>query len=364
MSGQKENPIKKVGWLCTYTPEEIIHAAGFTPHRLLPGPGAGNGPVEDALPGNICPYPRKILSNLRSGSYDGLAGMIVPNSCNAMIHLYNVLNEESGPFVYLLDIPRRQDERAINYYSEELELLADYLGEKGDPVNAENLTRSLNIYRQRGTLLDQYSRLYGLGALSQDRAGLYRLAIEAANTEPEAFIKKLSGMLEGGQGKIGATGAARGGGNLPALLLAGSLPPQGLLELLSEQSELLLYPENCSGIRYLQKPGPPAFSGSNLSRKEILHAISGNYLKKLPCPRVFNRRAREDYYCRLLDERAVRAVIYHDLLFCDMCHYDYLLLKDLLETRDIPHLKVKTELGQEDLGQLKTRVEAFLEILA
>lgn len=364
MREQKGNTTKKVGWFCTYTPEEVIHAAGFTPHRLLPGPGSGNGPVEDALPGSICPYPRKILSNLRSSIYDELAGIVVANSCNAMIHLYNVLKEESGPFVYLLDVPRRQDQEAVNYYTRELELLADYLGKKGQPVNAENLTRSLNIYRRKKLLLDEYSRLYGLGALNQDRAGLYGLAIEAANSEPEAFNKKLSGVLEGRQKKRGAPGAVQQGDNPSALLLAGGLPPQGLVELLSEQSGLLLYPENCAGIRYLQKPGPPALSGGDLSRKEILHIISGNYLAKLPCPRVFNHRAREDYYCRLLDELAVRAVIYHDLLFCDRCHYDYLLLKDLLKKRDIPHLKVKTELGQEDLGQLKTRVEAFLEILA
>jgi len=93
MEQQNSNHKLKVGWFCTYTPEEVIHAAGFMPYRLLPHHSEGAGSVEDALPGNICPYPRKILSNLRSGLYEDMAGIVVANSCNAMLHLYSILKD-------------------------------------------------------------------------------------------------------------------------------------------------------------------------------------------------------------------------------------------------------------------------------
>ncbi len=362
MEQQKNDRKQKVGWFCTYTPEEVIHAAGFIPYRLLPFHQEGAAPVEDALPGNICPYPRKVLSNLRSGFYENMAGIVVANSCNAMIHLYNILKEESDLFVYLLDVPRRQDELAVNYYVRELELLANFLGNQGEPAREESLRQTVEIYRQKGKLLERFTRPNGIIPEKLHSTGLYGLAMEAAGTDPEYFVRKMKAAVENDCSGEPEPGPSN---NLEySLLLAGGLPPQGLVEMLSEQPDLRLYPENCAGLRYLQKPKPGIPTGRNSSREDILRLIARSYLEKPPCPRIFSRRAREDYYRRLLNELKVRAVIYHDLLFCDMCHYDYLMLQDLLKEKDIPHLKVKTELGEEDLGQLKTRVEAFLEILA
>ncbi len=363
MTEQKKSPTKKVGWFCTYTPEELIYAAGFMPYRLLPEQKIGESSVEDVLPGNICPYPRKILSNLRSGIYEDMEGIVVANSCNAMIHLYNALKEESDLFIYLLDIPRRQDEQAINYFTRELELLAGYLGEKGQPVSEESLRHAVEIYRQKSKLIELCSRHLGLAANGLFPAGLYGLALDAAGTDPEIFIHKMETIVEQNEKPDPEAGTGPQDGNQSALLLAGGLPPQGLVEMLSEQPGLQIYPENCAGIRYLHKFFQVHYSRENPSLETILNAIARNYLEKPPCPRVFNSQAREDYYRQLLDDLQVQAVIYHDLMFCDMCHYDYLMLKELLKEKDIPHLKVKTELGDEDLGQLKTRVEAFLEIL-
>jgi len=360
MSEELKQNRKKVGWFCTYTPEEIIHAAGFIPYRLLPNSGKGQNTVEDALPANICPYPRKILANLRNGAYDDLHGIVVANSCNAMAHLYNVLKEETGLFVHLLDVPRRQGQGAVEYFAGELALMADCLGEDKEPVTANRLKQSAALYREKGLLVKQAAEK----GLEENgfSLGLYGLAEEAASSDPEEFTRELKRSLESsGNGHPEKAGGKKESSR--AILLAGGLPPRGLVEMLKEHPDLTLYPENCAGMRYLEKPLPDSFSKQEPDREEIMAMIAHNYLEKPPCPRVFNREARELYYRRLIEEKQVEAVIYHDLLFCDMCHYDYLMLQDLLKEKEIPHLKVKTEMGDEDLGQLKTRVEAFLEIL-
>ncbi|MFO7952993.1 MAG: 2-hydroxyacyl-CoA dehydratase family protein [Bacillota bacterium] len=373
MAEELKQNLKTVGWFCTYTPEEIIYAAGLIPYRLLPHKEVGHASVEDALPPNICPYPRKILSNLRSGLYDDLQGIVVANSCNAMTHLYNVLKEESDFFVYLLDVPRRQDQKACEYFAGELELLADFLGEKGNPVNNYSLLQALKLYGEKKELIEKALALNGEPRLKEAfPLGLYSLAVEATSLPPEEFAGKYKDIIEdestnskadnnvkkNNPGKNGA-----GPNSREALMLAGGLPPRGLIEMLTGYPGLNLYPENCAGMRYLQKPMPEIAPGKEQSRTEIMEKIARSYLEKPPCPRVFNRNAREKYCRDLLEELQVDAVIYHDLMFCDMGHYDYLMLQDLLKEKDIPHLKVKSELGEEDLGQLKTRVEAFLEIL-
>jgi len=373
MAEKLKQNLNKVGWFCTYTPEEIIYAAGFTPFRLLPHKEAGHASVEDALPPNICPYPRKILSNLRSGLYDDLQGIVVANSCNAMTHLYNVLKEESGIFVYLLDVPRRQDQKACEYFAGELALLADFLGDKGTPVNNSRLLQVLKLYREKKELVEEVLAHNGAPRLEEAfPLGLYGLAVEAAYLPPEKFTGKYKEVVEGlragskakntgEKSNTGKNGLRSESGQ--ALMLAGGLPPEGLVEMLTAYPGLNLYPENCAGMRYLQKPMPDISPGKEQSGTELMEKIAQSYLEKPPCPRVFNREARERYYRDLLERLEVDAIIYHDLMFCDMCHYDYLMLQDLLKEKDIPHLKLKSELGEEDLGQLKTRVEAFLEIL-
>lgn len=77
-----------LGWFCTYTPEEILLAAGLDSRRIF---GTFN-PVRSAdiyLGSNLCPYVRSCLEGAIKGRYGALDGAIMTTSCNAMCHLYN-----------------------------------------------------------------------------------------------------------------------------------------------------------------------------------------------------------------------------------------------------------------------------------
>ncbi len=355
---------KKVGWFCTYTPEEVIRAAGFVPYRLLPREDS-RGSTEDILPPNICPYVRKVLNEIKNGDYPGdMQGLVIAHSCNAMMHLYNALREESVDFfVYLLEVPRKRDAGACEFFAQEMAHLADFLGEQGNPVNTKTLREALEQYQKRNRLIAELQEF--LPHLKEDYPlGVYSLAAEASTSSPGEFSRKACRTLE--EIKKQHQGNLKGNGS-PVFILTGGIPPRGLVEILSENDNLELYPEICSGIRYLQKQLPDwstSFTAGDPGREPLLEKLARSYLDKPPCPRLFDYNLREKFYRRLLDEMEVKGVVYHDLLFCDLGHYDYLMLKDILEAREIPFLKVSTELGQEDLGQLKTRVEAFMEIMS
>lgn len=353
-----ETDRKQVGWVCTYTPEELIHSSGFTPIRLLPVTEKSENGVEDLLPASICPFTRQVLANIRNGIYSNLEGIVIAHSCNAMLHLYNALKEGFGGFVYLLDLPRKQDQEAVSFFTEELEAFLSFLEGKDRPVNNETLAESIQLYNRKTNLIKELLDNFD-GILDRHYyPGLYGMAEEAATVTPVDFIEKAMRILT-------KNGNARAENETvkPALLLSGGVPSRSLIEMLSSVTQIRLYPENCTGLRYLLRP-PINISGrQNSGRKAMLAQVARNYLNKPACPRLLDYKARKSFYNHLFDDLEVKAVIYHDLMFCDLCHYDYLLIKDLLDQRGIPHLKVKTEMGQEDSGQLQTRVEAFLEII-
>ena len=356
------NHNRRVGWICTYTPEEVILAAGFTPYRILPSPGERN--PDDLLPSNICPYVRQVARAVRDGSCNNLEGVVVAHSCNAMMHLYSVLQEEVDGFVYLLDLPRHRGEDAATYFAHELTMLADFLSERGEFINEERLREATKIYGERE---GYFSNLLYHDSQALSRygfSGWYGLAVEAATSPPVYFNGELARIVEDNRFK---QAPSREYQEVPALLLTGGIPPRSMMEVLlkslKEFSSYQLLPENCAGMRYLQREPASFEDGCTATREKMLQEIARSYLKKPPCPRIFHYQHRERYFRRLLEQYHIQGVVYHDLMFCDMSHYDYLLVKEILDEKEIPVLQVKTELGAEEVGPLKTRIEAFLELM-
>ena len=56
-------------------------------------------------------------------------------------------------------------------------------------------------------------------------------------------------------------------------------------------------------------------------------------------------------------------VIYYNIRLCQVFEMASGVLRSVLKDRDIPFLFLKTDFSKEDTGQLKTRVEAFMEML-
>ena len=78
-----------VGWFCTYTPLEILLAAGLHPFRIVPEPGRAMTQADTCIDRNFCPYVRTCLGEALDGHYDFLDGLVVVNSCDPMRRLYD-----------------------------------------------------------------------------------------------------------------------------------------------------------------------------------------------------------------------------------------------------------------------------------
>ena len=56
-------------------------------------------------------------------------------------------------------------------------------------------------------------------------------------------------------------------------------------------------------------------------------------------------------------------VIHYSLQFCQPYIMESMPVEKALEAKSIPTLRIETDYSMEDVGQLKTRVEAFIEQL-
>lgn len=338
----------KVAWLCTYVPEEIIRAAGWEPFRPLPQ-AESRARADRVLSPNLCPYVRGVAAAIEAGAYPDLRGVIAAVSCNAMLHLYSVLHERRDLFCYLLDLPRKPGPEAEEFFAAELARFADFLAAQGRPVSRESLQRAVAFQREREHLLNElHDRLPG-----RDFAALLWAALENPASQPPAALRELAASR-----RSGAPGSQK---KRPGLLLTGAIPPQSLLKLLTEVAPCVIH-DHCLGLRYFAKAGPPE-PDADATREELLRYLARRYLGKPPCPRLFPETGRAAAHREILEKRPVLGVVFHELTFCDLSAYDGLLWEELCAAQGLPRLRVKTELGREDVGQLRTRVQAFLEML-
>lgn len=82
----------RIGYLCAYVPEEIIHAAGFSPVRIAP---SAMPPVRaDAhLQSYTCCLARSCLDQALVGKLDGLAGVVFAHTCDTLQGLADIWRE-------------------------------------------------------------------------------------------------------------------------------------------------------------------------------------------------------------------------------------------------------------------------------
>jgi len=151
----------KVGWFCNYTPIEIIYALDLQPYRVL-GNNKKNFRADAYLHTPACPYAKNCLDIALNGDLSFLDGVIFNSSCIIMNSLYYLWkNYIKTPFIYLLDVPRQDTDRAILFYSENLKKMTEALSQHfGKPFNHDRLRHSMIKQNQIRELLNRFSEQY------------------------------------------------------------------------------------------------------------------------------------------------------------------------------------------------------------
>jgi len=110
----------------------------------------------------------------------------------------------------------------------------------------------------------------------------------------------------------------------------------------------------CLGARY--------FNTEADESGDPIESLAQRYLYKLSCPRMINAfNTRMTYIYDTIREYKIDAVITQKLKFCDLWGVENLMLKKEAQRTGFPLLALERELYSESIGQLKTRIQAFIE---
>jgi len=347
---------KKVfGWLCTYVPEEIIHAAGALPIRIT-----GYSQEMELEDGNAylyinnCSFSRSCLQMGLQGEYEFLDGLVAGSTCDGARRLFDIwCHYIDTPFKHIITVPRKFSKRAHELYYGQLVQFRQHLEEfLGIEIGEEALLKSIEVYNESRRLL---GRLYELRKSdSPPISGAETMEVlNASFRMPKELFNECLGQLLEELADSGNKHSSRA-----RLMVVGSVMnnPEFIVSI-EEVGGLVVSDELCTSTRYWSDM---VVLDEN---KTPLEAIARRYLDNFPCARMYPSDERFNRIIELVRDFRVEGVISETIRYCVPYAHDLPLLKDRLEAVGIPTLALDVEYGTSGSGQIRTRVQAFLEMI-
>lgn len=348
---------KKVGYLCTYTPLELINAAGVNQVRLFK---MGNTEVvasgEQITQSVFCDFTKSILGAFKEGDplYKALDKVYTFYTCDCIKKVGEAIGDFFAPTdIYILPRLRHKDSSRGYYRTEILNFKEDLERLSGNTVSEEAVREQIKLYNQVRGVLKQISDLRkrdnpplkGKDFLDLIKAYYYLPPAELLILYTEIY-EKLAAVPAEGPKPI-------------RLMMAGGIVADGdrrLLALIEDTvGARVVIEDHCTGSRnasfQISEEGDP------------YQALAEGYLDQSPCTRMKPLQERVTISGDLAQEYKVDGILYVYLKFCPCYgqikheffrHYQKL---------GIPVLEVPVDYSASDQGQLKTRLEAFIEVL-
>jgi bzd-type benzoyl-CoA reductase N subunit len=350
-----------MGYICTYTPEEVIQAAGFTPVRLRTGPELPTQ-AEAHLQSFTCALCRSALHQALHGDLAFLSGLVFPHTCDTLQVLADIWRENFELFVATVVQPLNLGSpSARSYLVAELQRFRQSLaGFNGQPISDDSLRASIQLHNKTRYLLSQLDKR----RTHLTARGFYA-AVEASMVMPKEQFNPLA--IELVELLSEKTNERQRG---PRLMLAGPvLDDVTVLDIIDDLGACVVGDDLCTGSRYFDQPVAEVVGQvGNLSQSQggdgdPIEALADRYLKRWPCPTKHSLHCqRGEHLLKLVEERKADGLVFTLQKFCEPHAFDYAIVKETLDAAGVPHLLLELE-HTPAVGQLRTRLEAFLEML-
>ncbi len=344
-----------VGFFCAHAPEELLWAAGILPLRLR-GTGSEETACADQYLGAVnCGFVRHTLDRVLSGELGFLDGLIVTNSCDHLRRLADVcLAKAAVPFCHYVDVPHLNTESARARLTTQLRDLRARLEDAfGVAVSDQRLTDALRLYNRTRSLLSRASELRAADPPRIAGSEVLAMSVAAASMPKDRFNDLLERRLDQLAHEPAPT--ARG----PRLLITGgTLDDPTYLEVIESLGAAVVADQLCWGAK--------TFSDLTDDGSDPLAAIAHRMLGHTPCPRMLDDYPRR--LALLVDaarRHRVDGIVCERLKFCDLWGGEAeMLRRSLKQELQLPLLVLERDyLTASSVGQLRTRVQAFLETL-
>lgn len=347
---------KVVGYLCYFAPPEILEAAGLVPYRIR---GDIRQPVtraDEYVEPYGCPFVRNTFDQAVKGRYDFLDGVVMAHSCDSVQRMYGIwMHYAPQAFSHMLNVPHTITPASERFFYRELEFFKERVERlAGRPIEPAALHATIDLYNRTRSLIGE---LYGLRRSDPPRISgteLLEVLIAGSGLPAAEFETLLS--------EVKAEVMARTGGpptRRARLLFYGCINDDlTLVRLVEDCAAWVVMDDTCIGARGLLGEVPDG--------DDPLAGFVRYYFRNFQCPRTYRGTdlSRFDYLVEAARRFDAQGVVLYILSFCDPHKFDVVDVRRYLDDAGLPSLVLEDDYTLANLESMRTRIQAFVEMLA
>jgi benzoyl-CoA reductase/2-hydroxyglutaryl-CoA dehydratase subunit BcrC/BadD/HgdB len=357
----KEQGRKIVGAYCNFAPQELVYAAGALGFSLCATKEEPIADGEKTLPRNLCP--------LIKSSY----GFAVTDKCPFFLHADIVIGEttcdgkkkmfelmSNFKQVYVMQLPSSYTENdSLSAWLKEVIRLKAYLEKELDvDITEDKLNKAIAIFNAERTKLKELAGLLKNDPVPISGQELLKLLWgrnfvvdrQELIEQLELIVNDLKDTVVAGRGafpkgtkRIIVTGVPTGIGS------------EKVIKIIEDCGAAVVYLDNCSGMK--------SYEQLVATDKPALEAIAEMYLN-IPCSCMSPNPTRMSRLAALIDDYSADGVVDITWTGCHTYNIESRVLKSFLQAnKNVPFLQIETDYSQGDTEQIRSRVQAFLEMM-
>lgn len=361
---QKPEERKSIGTLCVMVPAELVYAAGAMPVRLCSGSYTAYSIGDDYIPRDACPLVKAVMGfgKIKAlPAFDNCSLLVAPVTCDCKKKLAGTIDSVKDTIPLHIP-PLKKDDADTEIFLKELYRLIPLLENvTGKQVTAKSLAEGINMVGNAQYEMSEFLkyRRHDLSLMSgtQVMAVMNAYSYMPVNLWAEQMHRLNEEMkLRLSQGRFVSRK------NQPRILVTGSpiaFPNIKVPLLIEEMGGVLAADETCMGERGLYDPVSVIDAGFD----GMMRSLASRYTKPCTCPVFVDNSQRIYRIKQMIKEHKIQGVIYHVLRGCLVYDYEYQLMEEAMGKMDIPIIRVESDYNEEDVEQLRIRIEAFIELI-
>ena len=352
-----------IGYVCSNVPEPLLNLKGSFSIRLR-APRTGSMEIGTYYMTNfLCEYSRALLERAIEGGYNFLDCLITPDGCSMLnrcvenMELLKTMKKDHFFYQYM-EIPMKADDNGLNLYVLQCRnhILTPLKEKFGIDISDESLFEAIKQHNRVCELINKIGEYRKLDNPTITGHEFHVLCLASYSCPKEDIIPILEDTLE----------------ELKTRKPDDKNPYKVRVELVgSEVDDLDIVKaiEECGAYVCADRFCYGSFPGRTpivlKDGEDPLTGICRNYLYNCQCPRMMNQdkiQGRRKYVANLAKEYKADGIIYEQVKFCDPWAYERMVgTVDLREKYGYPVLQIDRPYANGGSGQIRTRVQAFVE---
>lgn len=354
-----------LAYTCYHIPEVLLNLDNCFSTRLR-APRTGSMDIATYyMSSYLCGYSKALVERGIEGGYHHLNALIGSESCSEMNRAYEhfeILNlvDNDKFFVSIADIPFKIMPHTIKHYKQQLQIkLLDKLRDVyGVDVSEDAMRKAVEEHNELCRIMTEIGEYR-----KEDNPRITGYEYHVLNLVSYVCPKDLimDKLRETAEELKTREPDAKKNFRAKIVVVGSEMDDPDFTKLMEESGALVVADRYCFG----SLPGREEIKLSE--NGDVLEDIILHYMTTSQCPRYMSQdkvHGRKEYVKKLVEEYNAEGVIYEQLKFCEYWGYERALASHIItEDFGIPSVCVDRQYTANASGQLRTRVQAFVESL-